>query len=446
VPLQDADLLAATGISSSNPLRAQEGSLLNVVVATFSDADPAGTVGDYTATINWGDGSTPTSGTIAAAAGGFTVSGKHAYDEEGTYQIQLTIQDQGGSSTTATSTAVIAKAVPKAGLSGPVDGVRGQPRTFTFTASHPSASDQAAGFVYTINWGDGTPLQTIPRTPGNGGGVSVDHIYTASGSYAVQVSATDDGGSTGTTSQTIVIRAVEMQGNSLAVGGTPSNDTIVVSPADTVGDLNVKLNGVSQGNFLPTDHILVYSQSGNDTIQLASQKLSGRTYYISVPAFLYGGGKGTDKDILDATGSTANNVLIGGAGTNQLFGGRGRDLLIASLGRSQLNAGIGEDILIGGWTDYDLSSAAMTYDHKLQALEAIMAEWGRTDLGMATDPTGYQARANDLLGPSAGAHQGGRTVRMTSTVRRYTAADSAIRCSGPAARCWIGSWPAARTC
>jgi hypothetical protein len=76
------------------------------VVATFSDADPAGTVGDYTATINWGDGSTPTSGTIAAAAGGFTVSGKHAYDEEGTYQIQLVIQDQGGSSATATSTAM----------------------------------------------------------------------------------------------------------------------------------------------------------------------------------------------------------------------------------------------------------------------------------------------------------------------------------------------------
>ena len=44
-----------------------------------------------------------------------------------------------------------------------------------------------------------------------------------------------------------------------------------------------------------------------------------------------------------------------------------------------LNAGVGDDILIGGWTSYDLGSSGMTYDKKLVALEAIMAEWGSTD-------------------------------------------------------------------
>ena len=39
----------------------------------------------------------------------------------------------------------------------------------------------------------------------------------------------------------------------------------------------------------------------------------------------------------------------------------------------------GDDILLGGSTDYDLSSTAMTYNVRLAALNAVMAEWSRTD-------------------------------------------------------------------
>jgi hypothetical protein len=170
----------------------------------------------------------------------------------------------------------------------------------------------------------------------------------------------------------------------------------------------VNLNGAATFNgtslFKPTDHIFVYSQTGNDSIVL---RKSGNLY-ITVPAFLYGGGTGKDNDFLDASGSKANNVLTGGGGKNNTFsGGSGRDLLIAGLAASTLNAGGGEDVLIGGWTDYDLTGTAMTYDRKVQALEAIMSEWARTDLGTASDPTGYLARVNDLLGPGAGGTAGG---------------------------------------
>jgi hypothetical protein len=71
-----------------------------------------------------------------------------------------------------------------------------------------------------------------------------------------------------------------------------------------------------------------------------------------------------------------------------LTGGQGRDLLIGGTGAATLNAGVGDDILIGGWTNYDLGSTGMTYDQKLAALEAIMAEWGSTD--------SYATRLSDL--------------------------------------------------
>ena len=67
---------------------------------TFTDRDPAGTISDYTATINWGDGTT-SSGTISNNSG-FTVTGSHSYSRHKTYLVKLTITDAGGSTVTTT--------------------------------------------------------------------------------------------------------------------------------------------------------------------------------------------------------------------------------------------------------------------------------------------------------------------------------------------------------
>lgn len=77
-------------------------------VATFTDANPAATTADFTATISWGDGST-SAGTVSGPVGGpFSVTGSHSYSEDGTYRIGTTIADDGGSRVTATSAASIA--------------------------------------------------------------------------------------------------------------------------------------------------------------------------------------------------------------------------------------------------------------------------------------------------------------------------------------------------
>ena len=64
----------AIGATATAPFRG--------TVATFTDADPAGTAGDYTATIDWGDGTTGPADSIAAdaaIAGQFDVTGSHTY-------------------------------------------------------------------------------------------------------------------------------------------------------------------------------------------------------------------------------------------------------------------------------------------------------------------------------------------------------------------------------
>ena len=49
-----------------------------------------------------------------------------------------------------------------------------------------------------------------------------------------------------------------------------------------------------------------------------------------------------------------------------------------------LNAGVGNDILIGGWTNYDVSSSGKAYRQKLAAPDAIMAGWGSSVDSYAT--------------------------------------------------------------
>jgi streptogramin lyase len=101
-------------------------------VSAFHDPDAAATAGDFTAAINWGDG-TITVGTITAASGGnFFVSGTHTYATSGTYSIYTVITDidashdlgggtliTGNSYTTATGGGVGEQGTPVPGTKHP---------------------------------------------------------------------------------------------------------------------------------------------------------------------------------------------------------------------------------------------------------------------------------------------------------------------------------------
>ena len=81
--------ITATGTSFSPT----EGTSFSGDVASFSNSDLNATAGEYTATIDWGDGES-SSGTITGPTGGpFTVAGTHTYAEEGTSPVTVTITD-----------------------------------------------------------------------------------------------------------------------------------------------------------------------------------------------------------------------------------------------------------------------------------------------------------------------------------------------------------------
>jgi VCBS repeat-containing protein len=325
--------------------------------ATF-DASGSSDVDGDNLTYFWdfGDGN---------SAYGATVQYAHA--DQGTYTVTLTVSD-GTASATDTMVRTVSNGAPVALLSGPTSGVRGQARTFLFAAADPSPVDAAAGFTFSINWGDGT-TQTVSGPSGQ----QVDHVFVSSGTYLVSVYATDkDGGVSSIAQQQISITVVEMQGGNLVVGGTAGNDSINLKVANTSGGVKVTINGSVQGTFTPSGQILVYAQAGTDTVKFETAKFSGVTRYLQTPAVVYGD---AGNDTLDARGSSANNVLVGGAGNDIIYGGLGRDILLGGLGADTLRGGQGEDLLVG---------TATAHDNHLPAVLALMAEWGRTDLDYAT--------------------------------------------------------------
>src|SRR6185437_14007819 len=72
-------------------------------VATFTDTYAGNTASDFTASIDWGDGTT-TSGTVSGGSGTFTVSGGHTYTAAGTDSVHVTLTDDAPGTATATAT------------------------------------------------------------------------------------------------------------------------------------------------------------------------------------------------------------------------------------------------------------------------------------------------------------------------------------------------------
>ena len=101
----------APAITGTTPttISPTEGTLFNDSVGTFTTDTPGDT---FTATINWGDGTTD-AGTVAFTGSTGTVTGSHTYaDEFNNLPVNVTVVESGASPDTATinSTANVAEA------------------------------------------------------------------------------------------------------------------------------------------------------------------------------------------------------------------------------------------------------------------------------------------------------------------------------------------------
>ena len=82
-------------------------------------------------------------------------------DDNGTYTVTLSATDKDGLGSSTSATITVTNVAPTVQINGDSSGVRGQVRHLGISVTDPAAADTVAGFNSTINWGDGTPAQSV---------------------------------------------------------------------------------------------------------------------------------------------------------------------------------------------------------------------------------------------------------------------------------------------
>ena len=183
------------------------------------------------------------------------------------------------------------------------------------SASDASPADQAATFTYTVDWGDGSPLQTVE---GLSQGTVVTHGYPQGAVQRVAIFVADQDGDA---SQTF---------HEAVVWGTHKHDQIEASSHGS-DQIRIRIGGrtVTQIRSQEVDRLVVFGLGGSDWVYAAS---------LSVPVEL-DGGSGNDS----LYGGQRGDILRGGVGNDVIIGGRGDDVLEGQAGNDFLSGGLGND-------------------------------------------------------------------------------------------------------
>jgi Bacterial Ig-like domain (group 3)/FG-GAP-like repeat len=125
---------------------ATQGVEVTAQLALFIDFDTSKTAGNFTASINWGDGTSTTAGTVTTnPSGGFDLKGTHTFNSPGTFNINIEIVDNDNNFARATGTAT----------------VKATTTTTVSSSVNPSDFGQSVTFTATVTASAGTPAGTV---------------------------------------------------------------------------------------------------------------------------------------------------------------------------------------------------------------------------------------------------------------------------------------------
>lgn len=196
---------------------ATQGVAVTAQLALFIDYDTSKTAGSFTASINWGDGTSATAGTVTTnPAGGFDVMGTHTYGAPGTFNVNIEVVDDNNNFARATSTATVKAAT-----------------TTTVSSSvNPSDLGQSVTFTATVTASAGTPTGTIQfKDAGNNLGTPV--ALNASGVATFSTSSLTVG------THTITAEYSGAAGFEASSGTLPGGQVVRPQPSLSVDDVSV---------------------------------------------------------------------------------------------------------------------------------------------------------------------------------------------------------------
>jgi hypothetical protein len=171
------------------PVISLEGGTLDegsVFTSVGSFSDPESWQGGYSITVDYGDGT----GVEPLYSSGYDnrFQPMHAYVDNGTYLMTVTVTDALGAVGRATATVVVNNVAPRVTVSNDSPAYWGLPINLVGRVRDPGPADTQAGFTALWTLGDGT---TAP-------GLTTAHVYAAPGTYQASLRVTDKDGASNT--------------------------------------------------------------------------------------------------------------------------------------------------------------------------------------------------------------------------------------------------------
>jgi PKD repeat protein len=245
-------------VKNPTPNPANTGATVTVTFSVSSTATVTGII------VNWGDGTTNT-------LPGTATSDTHVYASTGTAKSQtFTITVMATNSAgpgSGTTTEVVNDRPPVVTTSSvvPVSPFVGQLVTVSFTATDPDGTISSIS----VNWGDGTALDTLAGTA-----TSDMHTYSIAGTFTLTVSATDNSGSTGqatnsvTTAVPVGVPTVTVNTPTPNPANTGATVTVTFSVSSTATVTGITVNwgdGTTPDSLAGTavSDMHIYTSTGN---------------------------------------------------------------------------------------------------------------------------------------------------------------------------------------
>jgi hypothetical protein len=189
----------------------------NLLVGSFQDANPSAGPGNFTAMIDWGDGTAWSTGQVAQPNGqgtAFQVRGDHRFLAETTIPrpVSVHLRNEEGREVVLTASVQVRDAAPVLAAIPVKMTKQIYFNTALVNIFEPDGSladaavpTQAAPYYATIDWGDGTATATgqVVLTAGGYYQVLGGHTYKGMGPYTVRVTVTDPDAGTVSTTTTI---------------------------------------------------------------------------------------------------------------------------------------------------------------------------------------------------------------------------------------------------
>jgi Ca2+-binding RTX toxin-like protein len=398
--------------NAGGPYTVIEGQGLQLDASASTDVD--GDALTYSWDLN-GDGVFGDATGVAPALSWPQLGAHSINDGPATFHPTVQVDDgHGNVVVSASTTLTVLNAPPAAFIGGNPSVTSGLSVNFVLSSTDPSVIDQAAGFSYTVSWGDGSTDGPF-HAPG---AVVRPHVYPAPGSYTVSLTTVDkDGGVSAVATKTVTVAGLVPDvcgsaGKTLLIGGTSGDDVIAVGPGSSASTIVVTVNGVSE--TVPTSAfstVVVTAGDGNDAVTF--------TGALAVRRIVYGG-SGNDTLV----GGDGPAVLVGGSGRDVLTGGSARDLLFGGTGADSLSGNGDDDILVPGSSSFDSAGPASE-----GSLCALQSEWIRTDEAMVI-------RSLHLLGVGVGQNDPTRFI-LVGRQRNVGHADCGDITKGGAGHNWI---------